>query len=411
MKIKILASTLLFCFLFVNLSHGLYGTRPMGMGGAFTAVADDANAPYWNPAGLALNPGVDLSGAVLLTNRNEMIGDNYASLKMCYETELNPFAWIVGIGIASIFALNGAKYLSDQGILKKNWGNSSSEKLSKEESSSEKVLESGTEKTVDVTGKIKETAKTTAKDALNTVTTAAQSSGNALLKGAGYAAASNGLYGPVYYRNYSKPTYWDDRQNAEEASPRGKAQFAGGFSFMTDKNAALNQNSTFYILSAATGYEERVAFGGNVNIYHVTIPSNNLSGYGGGVDFGFIAKPTDQIHVGIAAKEILTTGVYFDNGAVINYVMNVNAGAAVEPFDTLLLSIDVHNIFNENGIGATYHYGVEVKPFPGIAIRGGLHDQSKTAGASLMLGPVIFDYAYLGGTFSRTQMAGFTWKL
>jgi long-subunit fatty acid transport protein len=31
-----------------------YGARPMGMGGAFTAVAADANAIFWNPAGLAL---------------------------------------------------------------------------------------------------------------------------------------------------------------------------------------------------------------------------------------------------------------------------------------------------------------------------------------------------------------------
>jgi hypothetical protein len=31
------------------------GVRPMGMGGAFTAVADDENALYYNPAGLALN--------------------------------------------------------------------------------------------------------------------------------------------------------------------------------------------------------------------------------------------------------------------------------------------------------------------------------------------------------------------
>lgn len=30
------------------------GTRPAGMGGAFVAVADDASAVYWNPAGLAL---------------------------------------------------------------------------------------------------------------------------------------------------------------------------------------------------------------------------------------------------------------------------------------------------------------------------------------------------------------------
>lgn len=29
------------------------GTRAMGMGGAFVAVADDATAAYWNPAGLA----------------------------------------------------------------------------------------------------------------------------------------------------------------------------------------------------------------------------------------------------------------------------------------------------------------------------------------------------------------------
>ena len=30
------------------------GTRAAGMGGAFVAVADDASATYWNPAGLAL---------------------------------------------------------------------------------------------------------------------------------------------------------------------------------------------------------------------------------------------------------------------------------------------------------------------------------------------------------------------
>ena len=33
------------------------GTRALGMGGAFVAVADDVTAVYWNPAGLA-NGGV-----------------------------------------------------------------------------------------------------------------------------------------------------------------------------------------------------------------------------------------------------------------------------------------------------------------------------------------------------------------
>ena len=42
------------------------GTRALGMGGAFVAVADDASATYWNPAGLAT--GHVLS---LLTDRSE----------------------------------------------------------------------------------------------------------------------------------------------------------------------------------------------------------------------------------------------------------------------------------------------------------------------------------------------------
>ena len=29
-----------------------FGTRPFGMGGAFVAIADDANAINWNPSGL-----------------------------------------------------------------------------------------------------------------------------------------------------------------------------------------------------------------------------------------------------------------------------------------------------------------------------------------------------------------------
>lgn len=37
-----------------SLSMACVGARPLGMGGAFIAVADDANVPYWNPAALAL---------------------------------------------------------------------------------------------------------------------------------------------------------------------------------------------------------------------------------------------------------------------------------------------------------------------------------------------------------------------
>jgi len=37
------------------------GARALGMGGAFVAVADDANAIYYNPAGLALIDGHDVT--------------------------------------------------------------------------------------------------------------------------------------------------------------------------------------------------------------------------------------------------------------------------------------------------------------------------------------------------------------
>ena len=39
-------------FLEEGLKSGL-GARPLGMGGAFTAVSDDINAIYYNPAGLS----------------------------------------------------------------------------------------------------------------------------------------------------------------------------------------------------------------------------------------------------------------------------------------------------------------------------------------------------------------------
>ena len=43
------------------------GNRALGMGGAFVAVASDSSATWWNPAGLAAGPFLDLSLAVAST--------------------------------------------------------------------------------------------------------------------------------------------------------------------------------------------------------------------------------------------------------------------------------------------------------------------------------------------------------
>ena len=42
-------------------TFSLFGPRAQGMGGAHVAVADDFSALYWNPGGLALNPGWDIA--------------------------------------------------------------------------------------------------------------------------------------------------------------------------------------------------------------------------------------------------------------------------------------------------------------------------------------------------------------
>ena len=55
------------------------GTRALGMGGAFVAVADDATATYWNPAGVAT--GATFS-ALFDVNTSDLVagGDDSAAL-------------------------------------------------------------------------------------------------------------------------------------------------------------------------------------------------------------------------------------------------------------------------------------------------------------------------------------------
>lgn len=384
----------------------------MGMGGAFTAVADDANAAFYNPAGLAINPAFDITGSILLNNRNESVGDNTFAMKWCFDAELDPLSWIVGIGAISVLALEGAKYLSDQGVVQKNWGRSD-ETTDISEPISEKVLESGTEKTKDVAQQAKSVAKKSVNDALTAASQAVGKIGNSISSGRVSVAVGDTYWGPYRYPYYhyhnNRPTYWDTNSGKNSAM-KGKAQMAMGLSLLYDKNAIKDQDTMFYTLTLASGYEEKVALGGNINFYDIFIPSAKLKGIGGGLDLGLLIRPTERISFGIAAKEILTTDIRFDNRANIRLPMTVNAGVAIRPINNVTLAFDIDNALQQSNSPQTFHYGLEVLPLPGFALRAGLYDKSKTAGASLMIDPIIIDYAYLGGEFNRTQTGAVTWK-
>ena len=89
------------------------GTRALGMGGAFVAVASDSSATWWNPAGLAAGPFVDLSLGRTVTERRAsapqwrqgaswfslaapMVGISYYRLKLTDIRAFDPTAAAAG---------------------------------------------------------------------------------------------------------------------------------------------------------------------------------------------------------------------------------------------------------------------------------------------------------------------------
>lgn len=56
------------------------GARPLGMGGAFTGLADDVNATYWNPAGLVQLDDEAVTWMHTITDREEINYQDYAAI-------------------------------------------------------------------------------------------------------------------------------------------------------------------------------------------------------------------------------------------------------------------------------------------------------------------------------------------
>lgn len=60
--------------------YACVGARPISMGGAFVGVADDANATYWNPAGLTQLEDPEFTYTPTIHNRDEVNYDDFISL-------------------------------------------------------------------------------------------------------------------------------------------------------------------------------------------------------------------------------------------------------------------------------------------------------------------------------------------
>ncbi|MCX5751786.1 MAG: hypothetical protein NT099_09030 [Candidatus Saganbacteria bacterium] len=421
---------LLIISLFSTTAFADFGTRPMAMGGAFTAIADDSNAAFWNPAGFAINPGTELSATALINNRNQQIGDNHAALKMGFEMPLDsPFHWILGVGAVAVAGAYTAQYLSDQGVLKKNWGRSG-EKTDKTDSMAEEVKAEDTGTTtsrkeiigigIDKSLGNNPSPTPTTTPTTNTTTTPASTPTQTVIVNNNYYQP--GYLGPIplgnplYLLDPQRPTYYENREyaNNPKQTPAGKAQFGFGLTWMRDNNATLDQNTSWYTASLATAWEETVALGANLNVYDLEIPSTKAKGIGGGLDFGILIRSYKRLFIGLCAKEVLTTDIHWTNGATTRYAMNVNAGIALRPIPEITIAADAHNIFQQNAGKTTMHYGLELIPLPGISLRGGFDEKdgqmNQTLGAGLKLWEIQADYAMLGGTYNQTQMVSLAWK-
>jgi len=111
MKLRILVFSIiaLYCTFLQNLRGEEYaniasflkigaGAKATALGGAFVAVADDASAGYWNPAGLAQLKGPIIS----LADRTPVMDTNYASIAIA-----SPAWWFGFVGLNAIYYGSG----------------------------------------------------------------------------------------------------------------------------------------------------------------------------------------------------------------------------------------------------------------------------------------------------------------
>lgn len=154
-------------------------------------------------------------------------------------------------------------------------------------------------------------------------------------------------------------------------------------------------------IMAGTSVLGGLDFGVNVKLMSSNFGGYNGSSSGSSVDVGFIAKPKDNLSLGVAFQNMFGN-VNWSNGSKEDLESKTKVGAAVKMWDNkLTVGVDADIVIGRSS-PMLIHTGAEWRPLSVIAVRAGL-DQDPlgstaitniTAGLGIKLAGFSFDYAY-----------------
>ncbi|HTY13196.1 MAG TPA: hypothetical protein VMD02_03295 [Candidatus Omnitrophota bacterium] len=169
-------------------------------------------------------------------------------------------------------------------------------------------------------------------------------------------------------------------------------------------------NST---ITAAMGKEfnDKLAAGGSIKMFSKSF-SGQSSGSGFSADLGMLYKLNSALTLGLAAQNVLPTGISWGTGVNEPVAMNIKGGLNYLLPNNLLVNADL------DLMPFAAHAGVEWKPMPMLALRGGLENiptgssssvMDMMAGIGLNFNGIGFDYAYFNdGSLAANNTHFFT---
>lgn len=328
-------------------SFGL-GARAMGMGGAYTAVADGPTAVYWNPAGLAKSHGFRTAFSITGQADNLNVLSDGQDL---YDSINNV-----------VDAINSGSGTVDQATFENLWRNAQ-----------------------DLSGK-----PVSANISAGLIGLSVGHVGFGLWAQAAGGAALQTSGQPV-----PTPASWVRAQ----ASTLGYGTAGLGYGWSLNPNLDVGVTARYMIAAAAHARAK-------VNRNGVVYPNNNYNTDDDtniGVDLGLIWRPQPEIYNGrvrLAAMLRNVNGPSFDLPQPVKFAPNLNLGLAVtSPDNRWLFALDLDNVTASNDFSMQYCTGVEYAVNPWLDLRAGLYHGDFTKGLGLNL-----------GAFKLSAAIGNTWK-